>query len=97
MEVIDLQRLDIDLSAVGSSAELQVLLRDALGFPAWYGCNWDAFWDAITGLVEMPRQLDIHGWPGLCQRLPDEARLLAKCLERMGAEYPQQASQVTWR
>ncbi|MCU7645930.1 barstar family protein [Pseudomonas piscis] len=91
-----LQRLDIDLSAVGSSAELHILLRDALGFPAWYGCNWDAFWDAITGLVEMPRQLSFHGGSTLSQRLPDDARLLAQCLERMHAEYPQWAPQVKW-
>ncbi|WP_268800413.1 barstar family protein [Pseudomonas huanghezhanensis] len=40
---------------MASAEELHCVLRGALGFPGWQGCNWDAFWDAITGLIEMPR------------------------------------------
>jgi RNAse (barnase) inhibitor barstar len=43
--------IEIDLSAVTTADELQRLLLDWLGFPGWYGCNWNAFWDAITSLV----------------------------------------------
>lgn len=91
-----LQRMDIDLSAVTSTAELHATLRDALDFPDWYGANWDAFWDAITGLVEMPVQLQLHGWDGLATRLPRDAQLLRQCLEKMTVHYPESASQVTF-
>ena len=69
-------------------------LRDALGFPQWYGCNWDAFWDAISGLVDMPLQLRIRGWDSLSQRLPDDARLLEQCLLRLQSQYPAWAADL---
>ncbi|WP_085585536.1 MULTISPECIES: barstar family protein [unclassified Pseudomonas] len=89
-----LSLVKIDLSEVRSSAELHAILRDALQFPGWYGCNWDAFWDAITGLVEMPRHLHLLGWNILSGRLPEEARLLQKCLAHMKTEYPEFAPDV---
>ena len=69
-----LPRVEVDLSNVTSSDELHSLLSQALEFPGWYGCNWDAFWGAITGLVPMPLQLKLLGWesfPGVCQAMPD--------------------------
>ncbi|WP_030128916.1 barstar family protein [Pseudomonas sp. QTF5] len=89
-----LQVVKIDLSRVTSSGELHSTLSDALGFPGWYGCNWDAFWDAITGLVQMPTQLKISGWDTLSRRLPDDARLMQECLAAMKMEYPELASEV---
>ncbi len=81
--------VEIDLSAVATADELQLLLMDRLGFPGWYGCNWNAFWDAITGLVAMPRRLRLAGWSGFAARLPDDARLMRKCLDDMAAQYPE--------
>lgn len=89
-----LQVVKIDLSGVASSDELHSTLRAALGFPGWYGCNWDAFWDAITGLVQMPAQLKISGWDTLSRRLPGDAKLMQKCLADMKIEYPELASDV---
>ncbi len=60
----------IDLSAVQTPVELHHLLMEKLDFPGWYGCNWNAFWDAITGLVAMPEILQFKGWAGFELRLP---------------------------
>ncbi|WP_134062242.1 barstar family protein [Pseudomonas sp. JV241A] len=89
-----LQVVAIDLGTVTSARELHCLLRDALGFPDWYGCNWDAFWDAITGLVQMPRQLKLSGRDTFSRRLPREAELMKKCLATLQAEYPQMVAEV---
>ena len=86
--------LRIDLSRVMSARQLHAVLAEALDFPAIYGNNWDAFWDAITGLVEMPQQLELAGWPGLEQRLPREAALLLQCLTRMADQFPSLAPQL---
>jgi len=91
-----LQVVEIDLSRVTSSSELHSILSKALGFPGWYGGNWDAFWDAITGLVSMPAQLKISGWDSFSRRLPSEAKLMQKCLADMKAEYPERASDVAF-
>ena len=91
-----IEHLRIDLGAVTSTEQLHLKLKDALGFPDWYGSNWDAFWDAITGLVEMPLHLNIRGWDALARRLPREAALLQKCLAQMTTEYPESAPRVTF-
>lgn len=84
----------IDLSPVTSAHQLHATLAQALDFPAIYGNNWDVFRDAITGLVAMPQQLELAGWPGLKRRLPREAALLLQSLARMADQLPSLAPQL---
>ncbi len=88
--------VSIDLGTVSDARELHHLLMDRLGFPGWYGCNWNAFWDAITGLVEMPELLEFENWKVFSTRLPNEAKQLQTCLQEMAEEFPQSASTVTY-
>jgi RNAse (barnase) inhibitor barstar len=86
----------IDLSKVATSEELQLLLMNLLDFPGWYGCNWNAFWDGITTLVEMPETLRLDGWVEFEKRLPGDAKLMRECLSDMAAQYPELASRVIY-
>jgi RNAse (barnase) inhibitor barstar len=87
----------LNLSGVATAEELQVLLRDALGFPGWYGRNWNAFWDAITALAEMPRRLQLIDWEGLTERLPKDACIMKQCFDEMSVKYPSLAAIVEYR
>jgi ribonuclease inhibitor len=95
---VDVRRslVEIDPSGVKTSEELQSLLARSLDFPGWYGCNWDAFWDAITGLAAMPQRLRLVGWAGLAARLPEDARLPRECPEDAEADEPAAAAQVEY-
>jgi ribonuclease inhibitor len=84
----------IDLSSVRDPNALHSALSGSLGFPGWYGYNWNAFWDAITGLVEMPEVLELKGWAPFCVSLPGEAEMMRQCLDEMSEQYPQLASRV---
>ena len=84
----------IDLGNINSPRQLHAALAAALGFPSFYGMNWDAFWDAITGLVDMPQQIELRGWPAFAVRLPHEAAMLQRILARMAQEMPDQAAHV---
>lgn len=88
--------IEIDLRNVVSEKDLHLLLMNSLGFPGWYGCNWDAFWDAISGLVEMPIVLRFVGWQSLASRLPRATAMLAQCLGEMEADLPMLASNVEY-
>jgi len=88
--------IDIDLQGVQTSQELHRLLQAKLGFPSWYGCNWDAFWDSITGLVSMPRTLRLSGWTELEARLPRDAQHMHRCLQEMAEKYPDAAADVLY-
>jgi ribonuclease inhibitor len=89
--------IEIDLSAVSSERELHATLARALAFPAWYGHNWNALWDAITGLVDMPESLCLIGWDEFSVRLPSEAQTLRDMLAEMAGQYPGFAPEVIYR
>ena len=86
----------IDLSDINTAHQLHASLAAALGFPSFYGMNWDAFWDAITGLVHMPQQLELRGWQDFATRLPADAALLQRILARMAQDMPALAAQVRY-
>ncbi len=88
--------VEIDLSGTSSGAELHAALARGLDFPDFYGKNWAAFWDAITGLVAMPHRLRLVGWSRFEGRLPEEARHLRSCLDDMGQQFPEWASAVEY-
>ncbi|WP_078662734.1 barstar family protein [Streptomyces bicolor] len=44
------------MTEVRDAGELQRLLQRELLLPDFYGRNWNAFWDAITGLVALPHE-----------------------------------------
>jgi len=86
--------VEIDLTTVSAPGELHAVLSQALGFPDFYGRNWAAFWDAITGLVLMPRRLRLVGWSQFAARLPEESRHLRECLDDAIAQFPKFSAQV---
>jgi len=88
--------VEINLRAAASSQELHAILMKSLDFPDWYGCNWDAFWDAITALVEMPLEPVLTGWRDFSARLPRDAQLMRECLDDMSRQYPDLASNVSY-
>jgi RNAse (barnase) inhibitor barstar len=44
----------IDLAGCSDKAEFLARIAAALGFPAWFGHNWDAFFDCLTDLSWRP-------------------------------------------
>lgn len=90
------QKVVIAVGDVLKTDALHQRLMTALAFPPFYGRNWDAFWDAITGLVEMPHTLRLVGWQELEAHLPRDARVLQQCLERMQQQYPALAARVEY-
>lgn len=76
------QEVVIDVGSVRSERDLHEVLKRELGFPSFYGMNWDAFWDAVTGLVEMPKRLRFVRWAELELRVPLAANVLSDQLKR---------------
>ncbi len=72
----------INVENIKDSQELHKLLKSELEFPHFYGMSWDAFWDAITGLVQLPEVTVIKGYKILKQDLPQDAEILVNTLER---------------
>jgi ribonuclease inhibitor len=75
-------RVVIDVSEVKTPNELHALLADRLGFPEYYGKNWDAFDECFADDdVSLPDVVRVVGMQFLETRLPGDANLLSVCLE----------------
>ena len=72
----------IDLTTVTSPERLHQLLASRLGFPSYYGRNWDAFDECIADpqQSDMPSRLLLVGYGIMQIRLPADANLLLQCL-----------------
>ncbi|MFE2737395.1 barstar family protein [Streptomyces sp. NPDC059349] len=79
--------ITIDVSEVSDEGSLHLLLIWELDFPEFYGLNWDAFWDAITGLVSIPDHVRFLGWDQLAAGVPCGAAMLRRALDDYQATY----------
>lgn len=77
----------IDCSTVSTIEDFHRLLSNRLGFPSFYGKNWNAFWDAVTGLVEMPKQVTFKNYKQFKSKFPTDCQILEKCLSDMNNTY----------
>ncbi|WP_223596800.1 barstar family protein [Neobacillus bataviensis] len=79
----------IDVSNVETKNQLHLLLKEKLEFPDFYGENWDAFWDAITGLVSpLPKKIIFMGWSELEKNLPRDTKIMKECLRNYNNDFP---------
>jgi RNAse (barnase) inhibitor barstar len=70
--------MTVDLSNVTSKAAFHELLKTELQFPDWYGVSWDAFWDCIIAVVEMPVELRLIHWQEFARQCPRDMEILHK-------------------
>lgn len=77
----------LDVSRVFTPVDLHMILKRQLDFPDVYGMNWNAFWDAITGMVKLPKKITITGWSVLLERFPEEAKTLDRLLKDYSLRY----------
>ncbi|MDT1995802.1 barnase inhibitor [Carnobacterium divergens] len=91
------KEVTIELKKVSTKEELQILLKQKLDFPDYYGENWDAFWDTITGLVELPEKIIFKHWSDLEKSIPDEANSLKEMLNNFNKKYPMMKTEVEYK
>ncbi|EAG1700880.1 barnase inhibitor [Listeria monocytogenes] len=91
------KEVTIDLKKVSTKEELQILLKRNLDFPDYYGRNWDAFWDTITGVVELPEKIIFENWLDLEESIPDEANSLKEMLENYNKKCPMMKTELEYK
>ena len=71
----------IDFTEVQHYLEMHHIIRQALDWPDYYGCNWDAFWDCLTDMVGRPVHIEIIGLNIVEQKFGDEAKTMIDILK----------------
>ena len=71
----------IDLEFIVSIKNLHETFSEKLKFPDYYGNNWDALWDTITGIVEMPQKLVLKNWDRFARTFPKDSKILRRIID----------------
>lgn len=87
----------IDLSGIESIEMLHQKLKVSLGFPDFYGMNWDAFWDSISGIIEMPETIEFIDWYEFEIKFFKESRIIKDLFDELEDEYPYNSSKVIYK
>lgn len=87
----------IDVNEIYTVRALHETLKKQLNLPDFYGMNWSAFWDAITGLIELPEKIVFSGWSNMKSFIPEDAAKLKDIMEQFNARYPQWKCNVEYR
>ena len=80
--------MTIDLTQVDTKAAFHHLMKRELHFPDWYGVSWDAFWDAIIAVVEMPDVVVLEHWQTFAQACPRDMQILRQIIDDYHQEKP---------
>lgn len=80
--------MTIDLTAIDTKASFHLLMKRELHFPDWYGVSWDAFWDAIIAVVDMPDSVVLTNWQAFAQTCPHDMQILRKIIADYQQELP---------
>ena len=77
-----MREITIDLGGVKTIQELHTKFKKELSFPDFYGMNWDAFWDSITGLVKMPEKLVLSSWTSFETEFQKDSKILKILIDK---------------
>ena len=71
----------IDFTNVQHYLEMHFVIRNALDWPDYYGCNWDAFWDCLMNMVGRPVHIEIIGLDVIERKFDNAARTMIETLK----------------
>ena len=79
----------LDFSSCKYLGEVHELIKKELELPEFYGCNLDALWDSITGLMYVPANIKIVFKPETvaAQKLADEIEKIIEVFKEAEQEY----------
>ena len=72
----------IDFTNVKYYTEVHQIIKEALDFPDYYGCNWSAFWDCLTEMEGDSIHIRIIGMDVIRNKFDNTADKMIEILKR---------------
>lgn len=88
-ELLNPELKTIDLGHIVNIKHLHDTFAERLYFPKSYGNNWDAFWDSITGIAEMPKVLTLTNWDKFENTFEKESKVLKEIIADYNNQNPE--------
>ena len=60
MNINSAKQFELDFSKCSTLGEVYDVIKYELDLPEWFGGNMSAFWDALTGIIEVPAVIIFH-------------------------------------
>ncbi|MBE6799160.1 MAG: barnase inhibitor [Ruminococcaceae bacterium] len=81
----------LDFSDCKYLGEIHELIKKELELPQFYGCNLDALWDAVTGIMYVPANIKIIFKPktAASMKLTEEVEKIILVFQEAEEEYKQ--------
>ena len=73
----------LDFTSVNYINEVHEIIKEGLGFPDYYGRNWDACWDCLTDMVGDPLHIELVGFEKIQSKFPRDAKIMLNILKRL--------------
>ena len=79
----------LDFSSCKNLGDVHELIKKELELPKFYGCNLDALWDAVTGIMHVPTNIKIIFKPetASAHELADEIKKIIAVFKEAEQEY----------
>lgn len=77
------EKYTIDFTDVKYYREMHLIIKEALDFPDYYGCNWDAFWDCLTNMIGRPINIEILGFDVIERKFDDAAKMMVETIKEL--------------
>ena len=71
----------IDFTNVERYSDMHFIIREALDWPEYYGCNWDAFWDCLTNMLGRPIHIEIIGLEVIERKFGNASKVMVETLK----------------
>ena len=84
----------LDFSGCQWEYDMHRVLKQAFGFPDYYGHNWDALWDCLDCLFNDRRLVKIVGLQSLSKDMERGVKIMLEVFEDVHAENPNVMFQV---
>lgn len=94
-ELLNPEFRTIDLGNIVTIENLHQTFAERLSFPEFYGNNWDAFWDTITGIIEMPKVLTLINYDKFQKIFPKDSLILKEIVKDYNREKIEKKIEIT--
>lgn len=78
----------LDFTGCTTLLEVHRVLKLGLGFPDYYGDNWDALWDLLRYFRWYPITIEVRGLAGLPPEFAEEIAMMRQVFEWVHQDTP---------
>lgn len=76
------EKYTIDFTSVENYLDIHFIIKQALDFPDYYGCNWSSLWDCLTDMYGDPIYIEIIGLDIIKNKFDNAVDKLLEILKR---------------